>query len=242
MPIKPLDGKLYGSIPHLPGSRLGPGDHKISDGQARICTEKVRDKNDWVIVQEKIDGSCCGVSKIHGEVIPLTRSGYRAGSSPFEQHHLFDGWVMSHYDIFNVLLGEGERIVGEWCIQAHGTIYPHLSFPFYVFDFISQDGKRFNRLDFSSAIKRTNPLPFSFPNTIYQGGSLPISSAMHSLKRLSTPCDKPEGVVYRVERNGEVDFLAKYVDPKKRDGIYLPEVSGKEPIWNYEISHLIKDR
>jgi hypothetical protein len=53
-----------------------------------------------------------------------------------------------------------------------------------------------------------------------------------------------EGAVWRVERNkatgvkGEkkrvVDFLAKYVRPDKEDGICLPNVSGKEAVWNWQ--------
>jgi hypothetical protein len=45
--------------------------------------------------------------------------------------------------------------------------------------------------------------------------------------------DPVEGVMYRVERNGQVDFLAKYVRPEKRDGIYLPEMSGRPSVWNW---------
>lgn len=36
LPTKPLGHKAYGSIPHLPTSRLGPGDHHVTEGQARI--------------------------------------------------------------------------------------------------------------------------------------------------------------------------------------------------------------
>jgi len=54
---KPLGRKSYGSIPHLPGSRLGPGDYHAHEGQARIATEKARDKHDKIYVQEKLDGS-----------------------------------------------------------------------------------------------------------------------------------------------------------------------------------------
>ena len=84
---KPLGGKSYGSIPHLIGSKLGDGDHHVHDGQHRICTEKTRDKHDLVIVQEKYDGSNVGVANIGGEIIALTRAGYTADSSPYEQHH-----------------------------------------------------------------------------------------------------------------------------------------------------------
>lgn len=42
-PRKPLGRRAYGSIGHLPGSRLGPGDHHVPEGQGRICTERTRD-------------------------------------------------------------------------------------------------------------------------------------------------------------------------------------------------------
>jgi len=48
---KPLGRKNYGSIPHLPNSRMGIGDHSCHEGQARIATIKARDKNDEVFVQ-----------------------------------------------------------------------------------------------------------------------------------------------------------------------------------------------
>jgi hypothetical protein len=41
-----------------------------------------------------------------------------------------------------------------------------------------------------------------------------------------------EGAVWRVERKGKVDFLAKYVRPQKVDGCLLPAISGKEAVMN----------
>ena len=75
---KPLNRKAYGSIGHLPGSRMGKGDHHISGGQAKICLEKKRDKFDNIVIQEKLDGVCMAVAKIKGEIIPLNRIGYTA--------------------------------------------------------------------------------------------------------------------------------------------------------------------
>lgn len=43
--------------------------------------------------------------------------------------------------------------------------------------------------------------------------------------------DPVEGAVWRVERRGGGDFLAKYVRPDKTDGCYLPEVSGRAAVW-----------
>jgi hypothetical protein len=79
---KPLGAKSYGHIAHLPGSRMGPGDHKCHEGQKRIATEKPRDRHDEVIVQEKLDGSNVGVARLDGMLYALTRAGYDADSSP----------------------------------------------------------------------------------------------------------------------------------------------------------------
>lgn len=97
---KPLGKKAYGSIPHLPGSRLGPGDYCISEGQARIATEKPRDKHDLIIVQEKLDGSNVAVAKVNGEILALTRAGYLATTSPYQQHHFFAKWVKENESPF----------------------------------------------------------------------------------------------------------------------------------------------
>ena len=121
--LKPLGRKAYGSIGHLPCSRIGLGDHKVTEGQAKICTEKVRDKYDSIIVQEKLDGSCMAVARIDGEIVPLVRSGYPAISSRFEQHHLFHDWAWKNRDRFLSVLKDGERLCGEWLAQAHGTRY-----------------------------------------------------------------------------------------------------------------------
>src|ERR1035437_22566 len=131
---KPLGRKAYGSIAHLPGSRMGPADHHCHEGQSVICTEKARDRHDTIIVQEKLDGSCVSVAKIHGMIIALGRSGYTAESSPFEQHRLFDSWVRRNLPRFDAALNDDERIVGEWLAQAHGTRYNLTHEPFVAFD------------------------------------------------------------------------------------------------------------
>lgn len=44
--------------------------------------------------------------------------------------------------------------------------------------------------------------------------------------------EEAEGVVYRVEREGKVDFLGKYVRANKADGKYFNEYHTKL-IWNW---------
>lgn len=226
---KPLGIKSYGSIGHLPQSRMGPSDSSVHEGQARICTEKTRDKHDYIIVQEKLDGSNVGVALLDGELVPLTRAGYHARTSPYEQHHMFADWVRDNEERFRAVLTEGERICGEWLAQAHGTLYDLMGRePFVAFDLMNGT----IRNTYYQFWSRVAP-HFQSPTLLHVGGAISVDAAMklHATRRF--PCDEVEGVVYRVERKGKVDFLAKYVRPDKVDGKYLPSISGKEAIWNW---------
>ena len=238
---KPLGGKNYGSIAHLPGSRMGPGDHSCHVGQERICNEKARDKHDLIIVQEKLDGSNVGVAKLGGQLRALTRAGYLAHTSPYEQHQRFGAWVVQHADRFAALLEEGERIVGEWLLQAHGTRYRLPHEPFVAFDLM----RGTTRATFAELRTRTAGR-FVLPHTIHIGGPLSIAAAMAMLGEYGAhgALNPIEGAMWRVERNEiidarqgserrwRVDFLAKYVRPDKADGAYLESVTGSPTIWN----------
>ncbi len=158
---KPLGTKAYGSIPHLPKSRIGQGDHHCHPGQAFIACVKTRDKHDIVIVQEKLDGSNVCIAKHKGNIIALTRAGYSAITSPYSQHHVFDAWVKKNYSRFNSLLNEGERLCGEWLYMAHGTMYCLFHEPFVAFD-LFQNGSRVNYETFLDRTHRSEIIIPSF--------------------------------------------------------------------------------
>lgn len=228
-PTKPLGRTAYGSIPHLPGSRRGPADHGVNEGQARICTERTRDSRDVVIVQEKLDGSCTAVAMVDGEIVALGRAGYPARTSPYEHHVLFADWVQVNEARFRRVLREGERLCGEWLAQAHGTVYAlHGYEPWAVFD-LMVGNERATYADLCIAIGHE----FMRPRLLSQGPPVSVQDALEELEAKHWPCDEVEGVVYRVERDGKVDFLAKYVRHEKQDGKYLPEISGKPAVWNW---------
>lgn len=210
----------------MPGSRMGPGDHKCTEGQKRIATEKKRDKHDVIIVQEKLDGSNVGVAKINNEIVPITRAGYKATDSPYEMHHKFNEWVMYHKARFDNVLEDGERICGEWLYQAHGTIYHLTHEPFVVFDIIREE-KRLSYWEFSERVLKSY---FIRPHIIDIGDSVSLERALDNLgaRGRHGAQESVEGAIWRVERKGVVDFLIKYVRPDKVDGKYLQG----EPIFN----------
>lgn len=224
---KLLGIRAYGHIPHLPGSRLGPGDHHVHEGQVRICTEKARDRHDIIVLQEKLDGSCVAVARIGDEIVPLGRAGYSAYSSPHESIRLFALWVGLNRERFFAVLRDGERICGEWLIQAVGTRYDLPHEPFVAFDIMIGHKREPAKV----MLDRLGGL-FTTPHIAHIGAPIDTEEAMELVSGSQHGAlDPVEGAVWRVERKGEVDFLAKYVRSDKVDGCYLPEMAGKVT-WN----------
>lgn len=232
--LKPLGIKSYGHIPHLPGSRKGPSDHHCHEGQARICTEVARDRHDVITVTEKLDGSNVAVARIDGVIVPLGRSGYAAATSKFEQHQLFHVWAMERQQLFLDLLQDGERCCGEWLAQAHGTRYKLPHEPFVVFDLMHGPTRLLNQ-ECRDRCSGRLPVPrLLHVGTGLYGASFRIADALVAIETSGHGAIDPvEGAVWRVERQGKYDFMAKYVKPEKIDGAYLPEVSGQPAVWNW---------
>jgi hypothetical protein len=231
-PKKPLNGKAYGSIGHLPQSRVGPGDWHVHEGQARIFLERPR-KGDRVIVSEKLDGCAVAVANVDGELIPLTRSGYRTSDVTFKHLQLFGHWVERNSAPFDRLLEPGERVCGEWLAMAHGTIYDpdHKGFaPFIAFD-LFRDGKRVLADEFRNRVEAAG---LKIAHVIHDGpNAVSIDAALDALgpAGFHGSIDPVEGAVWRVEREGRVDFLAKFVRHDKVDGKYFEQITGAPPRW-----------
>lgn len=86
---------------------------------------------------------------------------------------------------------------------------------------------------------------FVTPTLLHRGGPLSLDETLKCLgeRGFHGSLDPVEGAVWRVERDkptgkkGErrriMDCLVKYVRPGKLDGMYLPELSGQESVWNW---------
>lgn len=226
--MKPLGRKAYGSIPHLPKSRLGPGDHFIHPGQQAILTEKVRDRHDRIIVTEKLDGSCVSVAKVGGNVLAIARSGYLAQTSPYEHLQHFAVWVRQNEVRFSHL-ADGERLCGEWVSMAHGTIYEPMRDPFVPFDLMAED----RRLPSDQMTDMADRAGLRTAHVISDGPPLSVPMAVSAIAKggFHGAIDEVEGCVWRCERRGEFDFIAKFVRHGKEDGKYFEQFTGKPPIW-----------
>lgn len=237
-PEKPLGGKAYGSIPHLPGSKFGNREDKGVDEKAAIYFTEKPGKHDLIIVLEKLDGSCVSVANVNGEIVPLIRSGYRAATSHYEQHHLFADWVFAHQERFTDLK-PSERLCGEWLAQAHGTRYDLTGRdPFVPFDvFVGQ-----TRQPYCVLTHYCNHHDLAYAPVLFweHGIGCEIQEALFSLNHTGFygALEAAEGCVWRWER---VDptvpiMMAKYVKPDKEPGKYLESTTGKEAVWNWRPS------
>lgn len=228
MSAKPLGRKAYGSIPHLPKSRIGPGDHFCHAGQQAILTEKARDRHDRIIVTEKLDGSNVAVARVEGQIVALGRSGYLAQTSPHEHLQHFAVWVRQNHDRFD-RLQDGERLCGEWITMAHGTIYKPMVVPFVPFDLMTGE-KRLPHDLMHEVAAASGLLP---AHVISDGPPLSIEAALAAIAEggFHGAEDGVEGCVWRCERQGEFDFIAKFVRHDKQDGKYFARFTGNPPIY-----------
>lgn len=225
---KPLGRKAYGSIPHLPKSRIGPGDHFIHPGQQTILTERARDKHDRIIVTEKLDGSNVAVARADGRIIALARSGYLAQTSPYEHLQHFAVLVRHNEDQF-ADLPDGQRLNGEWISMAHGTIYEPAPPLFTPFDLMAGE-HRFPHDEMVEVVRACGLEP---AHVISDGAPLSVEAALKAIADGGAygAKDGVEGCVWRCERRGQFDFIAKFVRHDKQDGKYFAQITGQEPVW-----------
>jgi hypothetical protein len=228
--LKPLGGKAYGSIPHLPGSKhTDVSDRGLDEKGAKWFTDYSSNKDYWYLL-EKLDGSSVCVADIGGSLIPLTRSGYSAKTSRYEQHQIFHKWVNENILKFNHLM-DGHKINGEWLYQAHGTRYDifERNQLFVAFDYFIDD----IRQPYKTLVDYCREFGLCHAPILYEGHSgIDIKMANNLLGEFGKwgARELAEGCVWRWERFGCEKLkkypimMAKFVRPQKEVGKYLKSI------------------
>jgi hypothetical protein len=224
--------QAYYKINHIPTSRLGPSERCITEKQYEMLTTQAYLANEIVIVQEKLDGSCVCAFRQDNKIYALGRAGDLVNNSQNESRRLWGNWVEANQQRFLAILQEGERLCGEWLAMVHGTHYQLSHEPFVAFDLF--DAKN-QPLNYNAFIERIKISDFTSPFLIHHGKVCSLERALNILGNghHGTVIDKPEGLIWRLERNNQLIFKAKYIFPDKVDGCYLTEKTGKPEIWNW---------
>lgn len=235
--MKPIKRKNYGSIPYLnQTATIEKGGSYMPAGQEKILTEKTRDRHDLIVVTEKYDGSNIGIARKGDQIFALTRSGYEAHTSPYGQHHIFSQWVKDRKADFLELLADGERLVGEWLYQVHGTFYKIADSenPVVFFGLIDNVNRKRTR---AALIQRLEWTDYRPARLLHDG---PAITPGQLVQRLNEGCNyftgqPPEGMVYQCERKGFIDFMGKWVRPGFEPGKYCINIPENELRFNVSL-------
>jgi hypothetical protein len=207
--------RSYGNIRHLPGSKMiDDQDKLLPQVNSDWLTKEARGKNDLIVVTEKVDGMNCSVYRKGYKLYPLLRKGYDARTSHWSWIRDFAKYVEYYSDTFFELLGDGQRVCGDWLYKTHTLRYNMKSTPFVAFDLIDAENKRTRYFDFS-LLMDTYEIPKV--SLIHAGKPLPTNLALTLLgKGYHGSIDGPEGVVYRYEseKNG-FEFSGKFVSNER---------------------------
>lgn len=224
--------KLFGKIPHLPGSRTGPSDRHVDPALAARCTLRER-PGDRILVQEKLDGTCVAIVRLPDlSLEAYGREGRPCATARNDGRRAFAAWLAAQpTERFAAAVAPGERFVGEWLAVAHGTRYDLPHEPFVVFDCFAANGAR---ATFDTLRARAVAARLTLPHLVHDGGALAIEAALARLgpHGFHGAIDPAEGLVWRVEAAGTVAAVAKFVRAGKEDGRYLADHTGKAPVAN----------
>ena len=211
-----LIARNFGSIGHITGSKMiDKSDSLLSIEEQSKYIKCKRDKNDLVIITEKIDGMNVGVVKKNGYLYPINRKGYDTrimGSQHKELAVLGEGWakwVDDHYSIYDVLLQEGERLVFEYAEYRHTLEYKFKCEPVFLLAKYDANNKRIN---YASLTELANKYNLTQPPLLNLGVAIPPEIIIQQYpKGLVGVRGQIEGIVYSYEHNGVHESCAKFV-------------------------------
>lgn len=215
-----IEGKLipknFGHIKHLTGSKMiDSGDSLLSIQEQYKYTTCKRDIHDKVIITEKIDGMNAGVVKINGLLYPISRRGYDVRTLPehFDNSELLAetwlDWVDKHYELYDSMLEEGERLAFENAILQHTLFYEFKGDPVFLLAKFTAKNKRINN---SSLTELAQSRGVRQPPILNIGVAVQPQIILEQYpKGLVGVKGKMEGIVYNYEHQGEHVECAKFV-------------------------------
>lgn len=209
----------FGHIGHLTGSKIIDEEDKMLPLDVQdIFIKKKRDKNDIVIVTEKIDGMNVGVVKKAGKLYGVNRRGYLTRTMGRVRKELsllgkcWDLWIDLHKDIYSDILKDGERLVFEDCIMKHTLSYRFRTDPVFLLAKYNADGFR---ISYSELRHIGESYGLAMPPLLNYGCAIAPEIVLSQYPNgLVGSKNKIEGIVYVYEHNNQFQGSAKYVSNK----------------------------
>ncbi len=119
----------YPRTHHIQGSRLQPGDEDLYSVPFAAI------QNQYVVVEEKVDGANAAISFTPNGVIRLqSRGHYLTGGAREKHFNLFKQWANTYAGALWEVLGSRFILFGEWLYAKHTVFYDALPHYFLEYD------------------------------------------------------------------------------------------------------------
>lgn len=194
----------YPRTPHLAGSRLQPGDEDL----ALTATESLSGL--LLVIEEKLDGSNCGISFDQaGNLILQSRGHVLTGGARERQFDLLKRWASHHILWFREILRSRYVMYGEWLFARHTIPYDALPHYFLEFDVLDRESGLFLSTDRRQSMLAGGPV-VSAP-VLAVGRDLDLHQ--HLGKSTCSSAETMEGLYVKHEERGTVLGRYKLVRP-----------------------------
>lgn len=192
----------YPRTPHITGSRLQPGDEDLLS----IAREGLAELR--LVVEEKLDGSNCGISfNAQGRLVLQSRGHVLSGGPRERQFDLLKHWASHHSAWLRETLGSRYVMYGEWLFARHTIPHDRLPHYFMEFDILDRESGQFLSTERRHALLAGGPVV-----------SVPVLAADRNINleaqvRCSTCSshETMEGLYIKHEEGGYVVGRYKYV-------------------------------
>ncbi|MGJ5815626.1 RNA ligase family protein [Paludibaculum fermentans] len=194
----------YPRTPHITGSRIQPGDEDLRP----VARETLGGLH--IVVEEKLDGSNCGVSfDAEGRLILQSRGHVLSGGPRERQFDLLKRWASHHVTALGGILGRRYVMYGEWLYARHTIPYDELPHYFLEFDVLDRESGAFLSTDRRQALLHASPV-VSVP-VLAMGQVADFESLLGP--STCSASEKMEGLYFKHEEQGRVVGRFKYVRP-----------------------------
>ncbi|BAY09261.1 RNA ligase family protein [Calothrix sp. NIES-2098] len=128
----------YPRTHHIEGSRLQPGDEDLDS----IPFDAIKEQ--YVVVEEKVDGANAAISfAADGQIRLQSRGHYLTGGVREKHFNLFKQWANTHALAFWQVLGSRYILFGEWLYAKHTVFYDALPHYFLEYDVLDLEKQVF---------------------------------------------------------------------------------------------------
>ncbi len=192
----------YPRTPHITGSRLQPGDEDLPS----VARETLHGLP--IVVEEKLDGSNCGISfSPVGDLLLQSRGHILSGGPRERQFDLFKRWANRNTPWLRETLGGRYILYGEWLYARHTIPYDQLPHYLLEFDILDREAGHFLSTNRRRALLAGGPV-HSVP-VLATGTAVGLDQCIG--RSTYSTSEQMEGLYLKHEDNGQVLARYKYV-------------------------------